>query len=257
VSIAAVLNQKGGVGKTTVTLGLASAGRAAGHRILVVDLDPQASATWTLGLEPSDATLGVSDVIAAADPTVAREAIVESSWGPEVWVLPGSRGLAARDNDGGHHPEKRLARALEGVASEYDLVLIDCAPALTGNTRSALAAARMAVIVVEPASYSLRGVGAVADLIDEVWAEANPDLDLAGIIVNKVPAVSAEAERRVDELATMVGKKAIWKPTIPQRVIVNQALGEQLPIHDYGYRAREVSEAFDALYAKLRRSSRR
>jgi chromosome partitioning protein len=97
----------------------------------------------------------------------------------------------------------------------------------------------------------------VADLIDEVWAEANPDLDLAGIIVNKVPAVSAEAERRVDELATMVGKKAIWKPTIPQRVIVNQALGEQLPIHDYGYRAREVSEAFDALYAKLRRSSRR
>jgi cellulose biosynthesis protein BcsQ len=94
----------------------------------------------------------------------------------------------------------------------------------------------------------------VADAIDGVWEKANPDLDLAGVIVNKVPAVSAEAVRRYDELTRIVGKRAVWQPPIPQRVIVNQALGEQQPIHAYGYRAREVIEAFDALYARVRRS---
>ncbi len=252
----AVLNQKGGVGKTTVTLGLASAAQAAGHRVLVVDLDPQASATWTLGIEPDDATLGVADVLAADTKGAAAEAIVESAWGPTVFVLPSSRGLADRELDPGHRLERRLAKALEGVAEQYDVVLIDCAPSLGSNTRGALTAADLAVIVVEPASYSLRGVTAVADLIDDIWDRANPDLDLAGVIVNKVPAVSAEADRRTDELAEMVGRKAIWKPAIPNRVIVNQALGEQQPIHAFGYRAREITEAFDALYAKLRRAAR-
>ena len=249
----AILNQKGGVGKTTVTLGLASAAQAAGDRVLVIDLDPQASATWTLGIVPDDATLGVADAIAADTKGAAADAIVESAWGPSVWVLPASRGLAARELDAGRQIERRLAKALQGVTGGFDVVLIDCAPSLGANTRSALTAADLAVIVVEPASYSLRGVTAVADLIDDIWDRLNPDLDLAGVIVNKVPAVSTEADRRTEELADMVGRKAVWKPAVPQRVIVNEALGDQQPIHAYGYRARDVVEAFDALYAKLRR----
>jgi chromosome partitioning protein len=150
----------------------------------------------------------------------------------------------------------RLRKALMGVADRYDMVFIDCPPSLGNNTLAGLTAADLAVVVVEPASYSLRGVAAVADTIDDVWDRLNPELDLAGIIVNKVPAVSAEAERRVEELAATVGRKSVWKPAIPSRVIVNQALGEQQPIHAYGYRAREVIEAFDALYAKLRRATR-
>jgi cellulose biosynthesis protein BcsQ len=256
MTTAAVLNQKGGVGKTTVTLGLASAAQAAGHKVLVVDLDPQASASWTLGIELDDETLGVSDVIESASAGAADDAIVESLWGPEVEVLPSGRALAARERDSGRDLEIRLRRSLDGVAERYDIVLIDCPPSLGGNTMSALAAADLAVIVVEPASYSLRGVAAVADTIDDVWDRLNPDLDLAGVIVNKMPAVSVEAERRFEELAEMVGRKSVWKPTLPNRVTVNQALGEQQPIHAYGYRAREVSEAFDALYAKLRRASR-
>jgi chromosome partitioning protein len=256
MSTAAVLNQKGGVGKTTVTLGLASAAQAAGDKVLVVDLDPQASASWTLGIELDDETLGVSDVIEAATPGAADDAIVESLWGPQVEVLPSGKALAQRERDDGRDVETRLRRSLEGVADRYDMVLIDCPPSLGGNTLTALTAADLAVIVVEPASYSLRGVAAVADTIDDVWDRLNPDLDLAGVIVNKMPAVSTEAERRFEELAEMVGRKSVWKPTLPNRVIVNQALGEQQPIHAYGYRAREVSEAFDALYAKLRRASR-
>jgi len=252
----AILNQKGGVGKTTVTLGLASAAQAAGHRVLVVDLDPQASATWTLGIVPDDNTLGVGDAIEADTKGAAAGAIVESAWGPTVWVLPASHGLSDREHDAGRQLDKRLGKALDGIVDEFDLVLIDCAPSLGANTRAALTAADLAVIVVEPASYSLRGVTAVADLIDDVWDRLNPDLDFAGVIVNKVPAVSAEADRRTEELAEMVGRKAVWKPAVPHRVIVNQALGEQQPIHAYGYKAREVVDAFDALYAKLRRSAK-
>jgi chromosome partitioning protein len=256
MTTAAVLNQKGGVGKTTVTLGLASAAQAAGHKVLVVDLDPQASASWTLGIELDDRTLGVADVIEADARGAADDAIVESGWGPEVEVLPSGRALAQHEYDTGRGTALRLRKALMGVADRYDMVFIDCPPSLGNNTLAGLTAADLAVVVVEPASYSLRGVAAVVDTIDDVWDRLNPELDLAGIIVNKVPAVSAEADRRVEELAATVGRKSVWKPAIPSRVIVNQALGEQQPIHAYGYRAREVIEAFDALYAKLRRATR-
>jgi hypothetical protein len=76
------------------------------------------------------------------------------------------------------------------------------------------------------------------------------------VIVNRVPAISAEADRRYDELARIVGRKAIWQPSVPQRVIVNQAIGERRPIHSYGARSAEVSEAFDRLWAKLRKAAR-
>jgi len=136
-------------------------------------------------------------------------------------------------------------------------VLIDCPPSLGALTTSALAAADHALVVVEPSALSLRGIAAVADLVDEVWDEHNGELQLAGVVVNKVPAVSAEADRRYDELTRIVGKRAVWQPVVPQRVIVNQAIGERRPIHAFGARATEVSEAFDALWAKLRRLTRR
>ena len=88
-----------------------------------------------------------------------------------------------------------------------------------------------------------------------VRPELNPlYYELTGVIVNKVPAVSAEADRRLDDLARIVGKRAIWQPSIPQRVIVNQAIGERRPIHAYGSRATDITEVFDRLWSKLRKA---
>jgi len=112
------------------------------------------------------------------------------------------------------------------------------------------------VIVVDPSSLGLRGIASVADLIDEVWDEHNPDLELTGVIVNRVPPISIEADRRYDELTRIVGKKVIWQPVVPQRVIVNQALGDRRPIHSYGARSADVSDAFDQLWKRLRRVTR-
>ncbi|CAN5591370.1 ParA family protein [soil metagenome] len=246
-NIVTVLNQKGGVGKTTVTLGLASAAGTAGHGVLVVDLDPQASSTWVLGLDPKEVEVSTAEVMTR---TSAAKAIVESAWGEAVSVLPASARLMTKDH--GSNPE-RLGEALAEVSELFDVVLIDCPPSLGTLTTAGLTAADHALIVVEPSALSLRGIGAVADLVDEVWDSYNGELELAGVIVNKVPAWSSEAERRYDELERTVGKRAIWQPVIPQRVIVNQAIGERRPIHSYGARSTDVSEAFDHLWAKLRR----
>ena len=235
------------MGKTTVTLGLASAAAAAGHRVLVVDLDPQGSSTWVLGIDPTAVEVSSADVLSR---TPASKAMIPSAWGGEVWVIPASPRLLPRDHGGN---ATRLRDALAEVSDQFHAVLIDCPPSLGALSTNGLSAADHAVIVVEPSALSLRGIGAVADLVDEVWDSHNPSLELAGVIVNKVPAVSGEADRRYDELTRIVGKRAIWQPTIPQRVIVNQAIGDRRPIHAYGARSTEVSEAFDKLWAKVRR----
>lgn len=247
--IVALLNQKGGVGKTTVTLGLASAAAAAGHSVLVVDLDPQASSTWALGVDPAEVDISTAEVLAKADPD---SAIVETDWSPLIHLMPASNRLQPREQG----KPKRLGAALEKVADRYDAILIDCPPSLGNLTTNGLTAASHAVIVVEPSALGLRGIAAVADVIDEVWDSHNSNLDLAGVIVNKVPGVSGEADRRYDELVRIVGKKAIWQPVIPQRVIVTQAVGDRRAIHSYGARSAEVSVAFDQLWKKLRRVTR-
>src|SRR5215207_6342689 len=92
--IVALLNQKGGVGKTTVTLGMASSAAAAGHRVLVVDLDPQGSSTWVLGHDPSSVVASTAEVLGKLP---ATKAMLPSTWGGEVWVVPASARLQARE----------------------------------------------------------------------------------------------------------------------------------------------------------------
>ncbi len=245
----ALLNQKGGVGKTTVTLGLASAAAQRGDRVLVVDLDPQASATWVLGIDPAETELSTADVLFN---TPAADAIIESQWNELIHLIPGSPDLQSRESG----TPSRLRSALAQVSHHYTAILLDCPPSLGNLTTSALTAADHAVIVIEPSSLGLRGIGAVADVIDDVWDTHNAALELSGVIVNKVPAVSGEADRRYDELTRIVGKKAVWRPVVPQRVIVNQAIGERRSIHSYGSRSSDVSASFDALWVKLRKTIR-
>jgi len=246
--IISVVNQKGGVGKTTVTLGLASAARHAGRRVLVVDLDPQASSTWILGIDPTELEASIEDVL---DGRSARPVILPSSWGEEVDVLPSSRSLQTLETGKSTTALRRALNAIQDSSDPYDAILIDCPPALGSITESGLTSARHALIVVEPSALGLRGVEAVADTIDRVWERQNPELEVAGVIVNRVPAVSSEAERQLDVLNRTVGRRSVWEPYVPQRVILSEAVSLRRPIHEMGARAVDVADIFDSLWRRL------
>lgn len=248
----AILNQKGGVGKTTVTLGLVSAALSAGRSALVVDLDPQASAAWALGV---DGPSGLVEALKGGGSGAASNSIVPSSWDPALQVISGGLGMQQWLPEGGPKTSARaLGKVLKGVDDDHDVTFIDCPAGLGPITVNALAAADVALVVTESSAFANNTMAAVADVIDDVWDQVNPDLDLGGVIVNRQPAISSEAQSRFDELGRIVGKRSIWKPAIPQRVIVAEALGARRPIHSYGARSADVSNVFDAHYRKLERT---
>lgn len=251
----AVINSKGGVGKTTVTLGLASAAQAAGHTALVIDLDPSANATW--GLRPAEIEDGrtTADVFADGRRGSLADAVHPSGWGLEVDVVPSDPALAQREAD--HVNVDHVARfrsAMDGVVDDYDLVFIDCAPSLGRVSSAALAVADTVLLVTEPSALSVRGIAGVEQRLSELNAELGIDIAVGGVVLNKVPARGSEAFRQVEQLQGLVGKRAIWEPHLPNRVILSEALADGTPIHWWGYRAAEVTGLFDALYAKLRRT---
>jgi cellulose biosynthesis protein BcsQ len=256
--VVAVVNQKGGVGKTTVAVGLASAARARGHKVLVVDLDPQGASTWVLGVDAERVRTSAADALGSSRGGSLRDVIVPTTWGHLVDVAPSGPGLQRHESSRTGletwltgKSAVRLRRALEGVSRGYGIVLVDCPPSLGDLTTNALAAADLALLVVEPTALSLRGVAPVADLIETVWDRHNQRLDLAGVIVNRMPARGSDAQLRYDELARTVGTSAVWQPAIPARIAVAEAASARRPLHDLGARGRDVADVFARLYGRL------
>ncbi|MFM7509655.1 MAG: ParA family protein [Actinomycetota bacterium] len=247
-----VLNQKGGVGKTTVVLGLAAAAQRRGDRTLVIDLDPQGSAGWAMGVEADDDHLAIGDVLRTGDPRVAATATVRSGWGDGVDVLPASRNLIDRESDlvTSEDPE-RLRRALGQLVADYRTVLVDCAPSLGPTTQSGLVASDGVLLVAELSALSLRGADAVVDTIDSIGDALHPGLGLFGTIVNRAPSVSTEAERQLVALEHHLGRGTVWRPFIPQRAALNEAVGRRCPIQDLGRKAGPIVAIFDVLYDRL------
>jgi cellulose biosynthesis protein BcsQ len=256
----AVLSLKGGVGKTTVVLGLASSAMRRGARTLVVDLDPQCNATATL--DPDDTTTTLADVLETPRPTVLREAIAHSGWSDEVDVLVGSEDLESlNDPDPDARRLGKLGTALDTLGSlladgelPYQLVLLDCPPSLGRLTRSALVAADGALLVTEPTLYAVSGANRAFDAIEDTREEHNPNLVALGVVVNRVRPHSYEHQYRIAELRESFGS-LIMPVALPDRLAVQQAQGACTPIHLWQTPgAREVSLAFNLLLARLLRT---
>ncbi|MEU4803331.1 ParA family protein [Actinosynnema sp. NPDC023587] len=260
VHTVAVLSLKGGVGKTTVALGLASAALRRGVRTLVIDLDPQCNATSTL--EPDDTEASIYDVL--QDPTgdTVRAAIAPSSWGDGVDVLAGSEDAELLNHpDPGESRLGRLREALRVLAAEgdseepYQLVLLDCPPSLGQLTRSALVASDRALLVTEPTMFAVAGVQRAFEAVQSE-REHNADLQPLGVVVNRVRPRSHEHQFRIEELRDIFGP-LVMPVALPDRLAVQQAQGACMPIHEWGTPgAREVALAFNLVLARILRISR-
>ncbi len=245
----AIVSMKGGVGKTSVTLGLASAAWARGQRVLVVDLDPQANAT--MGLNVENPLFTINDVLADARPGIAVDAVASSPWGGKVHVLAAERALEHRNTVEGRHSSLRLRASLASLPRSYDLVLIDCPPSLGELTRNALSASDCAVIVTEPGFFALRGAEQAIEAVEVIRSSTNPLMRPAAIVVNKARPSVAEQRMRIEELRMSYGS-LVSEQVIPERNAIQQAEAAGMPIHAWDSPAgAELAGIFDCLYDEL------
>lgn len=255
-----VLSLKGGVGKTTVVLGLASAALRRGVRTLVIDLDPQCNATSTL--EPEESKASIYDVLQDPSEENVEQAIRPSRWGDGIDVLSGSEDAELLNhpdpNESRLHRLKDALRTLRDMYDEfpYQLVLLDCPPSLGQLTRSALVAADRALLVTEPTMFAVAGVQRAFEAVQNERESNNADLQPLGVVVNRVRPRSHEHQFRIEELRDIFGP-LVMPVALPDRLAVQQAQGACMPIHEWGTPgAREVALAFNLLLARIQRISR-
>lgn len=296
VHVVSVLSLKGGVGKTTVVLGLAGAAAQHGLRTLVVDLDPQANAT--IALRPDRTRKTIADVLDRPQDAVVRAAIGISAWSEDLHVLVGSE-----DNERHNNPTPtpgqlaRLDQALDRLAlrpdlappsephlpsephppSEphlpsdgsdhgyraghadqgYGLVLVDCPPSLGQLTRSALVVADRALLVADPTIFAVAGVQRAFEAVEDERMRGNSRLRPLGVLVNRFRDRSVEHAFRLAELRDLFGPLVLGG-TVPDRPAVQQAQGAGLPIQHWDSPgAREVAIVFDGLLGRILRTRTR
>ncbi|HSI94013.1 MAG TPA: ParA family protein [Jiangellaceae bacterium] len=239
-----VLSLKGGVGKTSVTLGLAGAAQHRATRTLVIDLDPQANATTAL--DPAVIKFTVNDLLSDGRGISAADAVTTSGWGPGVALLAGEPAVAHRDDPAEGKGTRRLRTALAGTEG-FDLTLVDCPPSLSELTRNALAASDLALVVTEPTIFAVTGAQQALAAVDVVRKAFNLRLRPAGIVVNRTRLRSAEHRFRIDELIAAY-RDLVLDPVLPERSAISQAQGSCLPVQRWPTPgAREVSRIF-AIY---------
>lgn len=182
VRLIAMMNQKGGVGKTTTTVNLAAAFARAGRSTLVIDLDPQAHASLHLGVDPNAVQRSVYDVL--IDPGFDAGSAIHKVT-DTLGVLPAQTDLAAAEIELASAPDRqrRLERAIQSLGGAYEFVLLDCPPSLGLLTINALAAAKEVIIPMQAHFLALQGVGKLLETVKLVSAEVNPRLRVTGVVL--------------------------------------------------------------------------
>ena len=228
-NIIAVVNQKGGVGKTTTAVNLTAALHDLGRRVLLCDFDPQANATSGLGIDKRKLHNSVYDVVVNGVP--AQQAIVHTKFGD---VLPSTADLAgaAVELIDMEQPSMRLKQALAPIAKDYDLIFIDCPPSLEMLTLNALAAADGILVPVQCEYYALEGLTDLMNTLRIVKKRINPSLEIFGVALTMFDGRTNFSTQVAQEVRKPFPGK-VFATVVPRNVRLAEAPSHGLPVTVY------------------------
>jgi chromosome partitioning protein len=241
--ILGVVNQKGGVGKTTTAINLSACLAIEGLKILLADCDPQANASSGLGLQRDDDRHSVYDVLVGDCP--AEQAILPTEI-DRLWLLPGSKNLTGANIELAGAPDRavRLRRSLEPIRERFDLVVLDCPPALDLLTLNVLAAAEILIVPMQAEYFALEGISELISTLERVRAAFNPELTIEGVLLTMYDDRTNLAQQVTDTLRGFF-RERLYRTVIPRNIRLAEAPSHGKPVALYDARSRGTEAYFE------------